>query len=176
MTALEIDNRPKIYTPALASALKELGVPNPTIAAVFINQLFFWLNTKAGFFTKDGEKYIYNTYKEWQEQFPCMSESQIGRMIRSLCKLEIIAKEAFSDLKRRLVKKPSGFQEYNRTTWMTLCIEKLFELGIDLGYSPETLLGANLQSCSLEDSPTQNASLKNAFSTIHTEKNPISPR
>lgn len=97
-----LDNRPKIYTPALASALKELGVLNPSIAALFINQLSFWMNTKVGYFTRDGEKFIYNTYQDWCEQFPCMSESQIGRMIRSLCGLGIIVKESFSDLKRRL--------------------------------------------------------------------------
>lgn len=175
ITLENLDNRPKIYTPALASALKELGVPNPSTAALFVNQLSFWMNTKAGHFTRDGEKFIYNTYQDWCEQFPCMSESQIGRMIRSLCSLGIIIKESFSDLKRRLKHKPSGFQEYNRTSWMSLCIEKLVQLGVDLGYNPESLLGANLQSCSLDSSVAQHPTCTPEFSTIYTKKTLSSP-
>ncbi|MBW4598941.1 MAG: hypothetical protein KME29_04835 [Calothrix sp. FI2-JRJ7] len=167
---IEIDNRPKAYTPMLAAALKDLGVPNPTAAAIFVNQLAFWLNTKSGHLTKDGEKFIYNTYEHWRQQFPCMSESQIGRMIRSLCGLGIVVKETFSSLKRRLINKPVGFQEYNQTSWMTLCISKLAELADWIGYDPESLLGANLQKCRLEDSLMQNPTCASEFSTIYTKK------
>lgn len=165
---IEIDNRPKSYAPTLSALLKDLGVPNPANAAIFVNQLAFWLNTKSGYFTKDGEKFVYNTYSHWRQQFPCLSESQIGRMVRSLCSLGIVVKETFSSLKRRLVNKPIGFQEYNQTSWMSLCVEKLVELADWVGYDPESLLSTNLQYCRLEDSVAQDASFKNEFSTIYT--------
>ena len=75
MSKLLIDDYPVQVLPKLA---KEVGLNE----AILLQQLHYWLNNKSAKFI-DGKKWIYNTYEDWQTQFPFWSVRTIRRTIRS---------------------------------------------------------------------------------------------
>lgn len=75
MNKLLIDDYPIQVLPRLA---KEIGLNE----AIIIQQMHYWLNTSKHFI--DGRKWIYNSYKQWEEQFPFWSNATIRRAISSL--------------------------------------------------------------------------------------------
>ncbi len=82
MTKLLTKEYPLIVLPALA---KELG----TTAAITLQQIHYWTEKKCGCVI-DGVRWIYNTYKQWQEQMPHVSVSTIKRAIARLRNLNLI--------------------------------------------------------------------------------------
>ena len=52
--------------------------------AIFLQQLQYWISREAGFCDQYGRRWIYNTVKQWNVQFPFWSESTIKRIIKSL--------------------------------------------------------------------------------------------
>lgn len=97
---LLIDDYPIQVLPKLA---KEIGLNE----AIFVQQLHYWINGKSGKMI-DGKKWIYNTFTDWQEQFPFWSVSTIKRVINSCVKQEIVIKGNFNK---------AGF---DKTVWYTL--------------------------------------------------------
>ncbi len=85
---LLIDDYPIQVLPKLAS---EIGLNE----AIFIQQLHYWLNSKS-VKNINGHKWIYNTYKDWQKQFPFWSVSTIKRTIASLEEKNLIIKGNFN--------------------------------------------------------------------------------
>lgn len=84
-TNLLMDDEPLQVLPKLATIL---GLEE----AIIIQQLWYWLNPKrkAGKVI-DGQRWIYNTYKEWRESnFPFWSEIHIKRLFLNLEKAGII--------------------------------------------------------------------------------------
>lgn len=74
---------PLVVSPSLA---KLIGLNE----SIIVQQLHYWLtNPKAGT-ERNGEKWIYNTYEEWQSNFPFWSVYQIQRIFLGLEKLGII--------------------------------------------------------------------------------------
>ena len=57
--------------------------------AVFIQRLHFWLNTESGKLIND-RRWIFNTYKKWQEQMPWWSLNKVIRIINALEDLGVI--------------------------------------------------------------------------------------
>lgn len=53
-------------------------------AAIVLQQLHYWLNNKSTGIEIDGHKWVYNTYKEWHENFPFWSEKTIQRTFQRL--------------------------------------------------------------------------------------------
>ena len=82
MNKLLIDDYPIQVLPKLA---KEVGLNE----AIFVQQLHYWTNGKAGKL-KDGKRWVYNTYKDWEENFPFWSNATIRRTIASCEKQNII--------------------------------------------------------------------------------------
>ncbi|MEA5596993.1 hypothetical protein [Rivularia sp. UHCC 0363] len=119
-----------LYNPDLAGALRELGIPHPGEAAIFLSQLHYWLKKEGcGHITRDGKHWIYNTYKKWISQIKSLTISQLGKMIRALASLGLIEKTTFAEQRHSLKgEKPVGFSSWNNTTWVTLCVEKIKEL------------------------------------------------
>lgn len=118
-----------LYHPALAAAMKRLHVHHPGEAAIFLNQNAFWLQTNSGILTRDGRKWIYNSYEDWREQIPSLSASQIGKMVRELEGLGLIEKNCYAGLRHELVERPPvAWHPWNTTSWITLNVEKLVEL------------------------------------------------
>ena len=78
MSKLLIEDRPLMVLPRLAVAI---GLHE----AVFLQQLHYWLRSSKTL-EADGHKGVYNTMKQWNEQFPYCSERTLARVISSLTK------------------------------------------------------------------------------------------
>ena len=65
--------------------------------AIILQQIHYWLNPKFNKNEYEGRLWVYNTYEQWQEQFPFWSQKTIQRAITSLEKtgvlLSYVAKE-----------------------------------------------------------------------------------
>lgn len=79
MSKLLINESPLTFQPSLASAI---GLNE----AIVLQQIHYWLsNSKNKGYEQDGYKWVYNTYKEWQENnFPFWSENTVQRVFASL--------------------------------------------------------------------------------------------
>lgn len=82
MNKLLIDDYPIQVLPKLA---KEVGLNE----AIFIQQLHYWTNGRTSKLI-DGKRWIYNTYKDWEENFPFWSNATIRRTISSCEKQGLI--------------------------------------------------------------------------------------
>lgn len=78
---LLIDDYPIQVLPKLAT---EIGLNE----AIILQQIHYWLNQSKHFY--DDKKWIYNTYEDWNEQFPFWSVMTIRRTITSLEKQNLI--------------------------------------------------------------------------------------
>lgn len=87
MTKLLLDDEPLIILPQLAVAI---GLNE----SIIVQQLHYWLEKSEN--VRDGYKWVYNTYGDWQKQFPFWSESTIRRIITKLEKLGIIVSANFN--------------------------------------------------------------------------------
>lgn len=124
-----IANYTLLYIPALAWALKNLQIPHPGEATIFLSQLAFWLNNNnSGHCTKDGRKWIYNSYSDWVQQIPSLTEYQFGVMMRSLVNNELIEKSCYASLRKQLETHPVSWHPDNTSSWVTLNIERIIEL------------------------------------------------
>jgi uncharacterized phage protein (TIGR02220 family) len=75
MSKLLISDRPIMIIPSLAV---KIGLNE----AVILQQIHYWV--MSSIHVIEGRKWIYNSYKEWQNQLPFWSESTIKRTIHSL--------------------------------------------------------------------------------------------
>jgi hypothetical protein len=75
MSKLLISESPIMILPSLAV---RVGVNE----AVLLQQVHYWLVKSSH--VKEGRTWIYNTYRDWQEQLPFWSESTIKRAVKSL--------------------------------------------------------------------------------------------
>jgi len=65
----------------LPSLAKSIGLEE----AIILQQLHYWLNnSKVEGRIEEGEKWIYNSYQEWQDNFPFWSVQQIQRIFLNL--------------------------------------------------------------------------------------------
>ena len=78
---LLIDDYPIQVLPKLAI---EIGLNE----AIVLQQIHYWLNQSSH--NRDGKKWIYNTYDDWNKQFPFWSVMTIRRVINSLEKQKLI--------------------------------------------------------------------------------------
>lgn len=102
---LLIDDYPIQVLPRLAA---EIGLNE----AIFLQQLHYWLNSKSAKLI-DGHKWIYNTYKDWNEQFPFWSVRTIKRIVENLEKKELIIKGNYNK------------KNYDKTIWYTINYEEV---------------------------------------------------
>ncbi len=70
-----MDDKPLIILPSLA---EKIGLNE----SIVLQQLHYWLLESKN--VKEGNKWVYNTYKDWQKQFPFWSEKTIQRTITKL--------------------------------------------------------------------------------------------
>lgn len=96
---LLINEPPLLVPPTLA---KIVGLDE----AIVLQQVHYWLsNPKAeGRIDDEGNKWIYNTYEDWQENFPFWSTDKIKRIFLKLEKLGVIIAEQLDAQKRDMTK------------------------------------------------------------------------
>ncbi|MCP1176233.1 MULTISPECIES: DnaD domain-containing protein [Bacillus] len=90
MSKLLLDDEPLVILPKLAAAI---GLNE----AIILQQLHYWLEKSKN--VRDGFRWVYNTYEEWQKQFPFWSESTIKRTIKKLESQHLIIVGKYNKLK-----------------------------------------------------------------------------
>jgi DnaD/phage-associated family protein len=90
MSKLLLDESPILVLPSLAT---KVGLNE----AIFIQQLHYWLKDSNNI--RDNHKWVYNTYEDWQEQFPFWSVSTIRRIITKLEKANLIIIGKYNKMK-----------------------------------------------------------------------------
>ncbi len=117
-TPLLIDEEPLLVPPRLAAAI---GLNE----AIVLQQVRYWLGDKRRPKIRDGRRWVYNTYPQWQAQFPFWSLATI--------------KKTFRELEERGLLLAS--QRYNRaptdrTKWYTIDFPRLLALDAALASPP----------------------------------------
>jgi uncharacterized phage protein (TIGR02220 family) len=87
--------------------------------AIILQQIYYWL-TKKDAHVIEGRRWTYNTYKEWQKQFPFWSETTIKRSFLNLEKQGLLISANWNILKM------------DKTKWYTINDEKLDLLEVTL--------------------------------------------
>lgn len=97
MTSNLLINEPPLQV--LPSLAKKVGLNE----AIVLQQVHYWLNPKHNKNCFNGRHWVWNTYEQWQEQFPFWSIITIRRAINSLEKIGILISyvdtSAFKNLK-----------------------------------------------------------------------------
>lgn len=104
MSKLLINENPLMIVPSLAV---KIGVNE----AVVLQQIHYWLGVSKH--KIEGRKWVYNTYEDWQKQFPFWSISTIKRTIHSLENLGILVSDNWNSSK------------LDKTKWYTIDYEAL---------------------------------------------------
>ncbi|MBD0390065.1 MAG: hypothetical protein ICV54_27050, partial [Nostoc sp. C3-bin3] len=123
--------------------------------ATIIQQMDYWLkNENAGYFTRDGHKWIWNGYREWLYQFPWLRTVEaIGRLIRKLERLGIVVTAKLSELIEigfvLEPEQPFPYHKDDQRKWYRLDYEQLARITgwspFRSGNAPKPTAGANLQ-------------------------------
>jgi len=89
--SLLFDEYPLVVNPRLAALI---GLNE----ALVLQQVHYWTEKNAGskMNDRDGHTWTYNTYAEWQEQFPFWSERTIRRTVSNLERLGVLVSDAFN--------------------------------------------------------------------------------
>lgn len=107
MSNLLLEERPLLVMPKLATLI---GLPE----SIFLQQLHYW--TQHSNNVIEGDRWVYNSVKEWQKQFPFWSERTLHRMIKNLETENLIVIGNFNKL------------PIDRTKWYRINYEKLNSL------------------------------------------------
>lgn len=99
MSKLLIDDYPIQVLPKLA---EEIGLNE----AIMLQQVHYWLNNSKH--EKDGKKWIYNTYGDWQKQLSFWSEKTIQRTINKLEENDLLITSNYNKYK------------FDKTKWYTI--------------------------------------------------------
>ena len=83
--------------------------------AIFLQQVQYWISREAGFLDEYGRRWIYNTVKQWRDQFPFWSESTIKRTIRSLEEQNVVISTMIGN-------------QFNKTKAYTIDYDRIEEL------------------------------------------------
>lgn len=94
MSKLLINEEPLQVLPTLA---KKIGLNE----AIILQQIHYWnrINEKNNHNFYDGYYWTYNTYEDWQKQFPFWSTRTIQRAINRLEKLKLVVSGNYNELK-----------------------------------------------------------------------------
>ena len=104
MSQLLLDDYPLIILPSLA---EKIGLNE----SIVLQQLHYWLKKSDN--VRDDYKWVYNTYEDWNRQFPFWSVSTIRRTITKLENMELIIIGNYNKLK------------IDNTKWYRIDYEKL---------------------------------------------------
>ncbi|MED3782831.1 DnaD domain protein [Geobacillus stearothermophilus] len=107
MSKLLLDEKPLVILPSLA---KEIGLNE----AIILQQLHYWIQESNN--ERDGHRWVYNTYEDWQKQFPFWSIRTIRRTIKNLENKGIVISDYLNSMK------------IDKTKWYRIDYERLEEI------------------------------------------------
>lgn len=117
------------FSPSLAA---EIGLNE----AIAIQQIVFWVaETSSGIIDDNGDRWIYNTYENWQKQFPFWSRDTVKRVMTSLRDKEII-------FVRQMNRSSHDRTNYYTVNWDHKSISER-DSARTMGANPPHLSGAN---------------------------------
>ncbi|WP_338470941.1 conserved phage C-terminal domain-containing protein [Niallia sp. XMNu-256] len=146
MSKLLIQENPIMIQPSL---VMELGLNQ----AIIIQQVHYWLVTSSHI--KDGRRWIFNTYKDWQQQFPFWSERTIMRSFLALEEAGYLISANYNRMK------------LDKTKWYSIDYDKLAELENDLlSHTTEQIVSTGMTEGQLIDD-----SVTEAIPEINTKTN-----
>lgn len=125
-----INEPPILVMPSLA---KKLGLNE----AIVLQQLHYWVQKSMN--VRDGRAWVYNTTKEWAEQFPFWSEDTIKRTMRGLRDKGIVVTANYNQM------------AMDRTLWYSIDYEAL-----DAIVRNDTPISADCTDRKVQDAPTNN--------------------
>lgn len=102
---------------------KTLAVKLGLNEAIMLQQIHYWASMKKNI--KDGYYWVYNSYEDWNEQFPFFSKSTIGRVLRNLEKSGVIIVGNYNKL------------SFDKTKWYRIdykAVKALEDEGSDDGF------------------------------------------
>jgi hypothetical protein len=105
---LLVDEPPLQVLPTLATSL---GLRE----AIVLQQLHYWLQ-RPGVRRRDGQPWVYNSYEEWQQQFPFWSIATIKRVFSHLERQGIVVSQQYEK------------KAWNRRKWYTINYQRLSQL------------------------------------------------
>ncbi|PTJ72051.1 replication protein [Staphylococcus hyicus] len=153
MSKLLIDDYPIQVLPKLA---EEIGLNE----AIILQQIHYWLNSSKHY--HDGKKWVYNSYPEWQKQFPFWSERTIKRTFGSLEKQNLLHVGNYNK---------AGF---DRTKWYSVNYETLNKLVARPSGQNGTTMGSNWHDGMGQNDPTNTRDYTET-TTETTNNNILSP-
>lgn len=89
---------------------KKIGVDK----AIMVNQISYWTDKNVNI--REGYSWVYNTAKDWQEQFDWLSVKTVQRYLKSLVKMGLLVADNFNRMR------------IDRTKWYRVDYEKLAEM------------------------------------------------
>ncbi|WP_342772322.1 DnaD domain protein [Robertmurraya yapensis] len=107
MGKLLVEEPPLIVLPTLA---KSIGLNE----AIFLQQIHYWLQRSNHVIS--GRKWIYNSYPDWEKQFPFWSKRTLIRIIKSLDDQGLITIGQYNKYK------------VDKTNWYTINYEKVYSI------------------------------------------------
>lgn len=172
MSKLLINEPPLIVLPSLATAI---GVNE----ALIIQQIHYWLDPRINKNFKDGQFWVYNTYEEWQKQFPFWSIRTIRRIIQSL------------EEKNLLISKNFNTNSFDKTKWYSINYIVLNDYKPDnnpygqndhidssnssVSFSPKLRL-TNRSTCPVDEDNLTSSYIDTKITTKTTTKNSLSTK
>jgi hypothetical protein len=129
MTKLPIlrSNRLLIDEPPL-QVLPSLAVAIGLNEAIALQQIHYWLQQKRHLVA--GRYWVYNSYKEWEDQFPFWSNATIRRILGNLEKQGLVEARELNRAK------------FDRTKWYTIDYDKLAQIESDRFAQNEQIEGS----------------------------------
>lgn len=155
---LLIDDYPIQVLPRLA---EEIGLNE----AIIIQQIHYWLNRSGK--PIENKRWIYNTYDEWQKQFPFWSVSTVKRTLNNLKKQGLLITGNYNK---------AGF---DKTVWYTIDYDLLNRMNQRLGQNDPTRrskwtdgLGQNEPTNTIDYTETTTETTKDTSSTQSKKNKP----
>lgn len=111
--SLLISEPPLQVIPSLAVALKSVD------KAIILQQIHYWLQRSKNI--EDGHHWVFNTVKEWHQQFPWLAEKTVQRYLKDLCDKGLLITGNFNKA------------NFDRTKWYRINYQALDKLANSKG-------------------------------------------
>lgn len=111
--SLLISEPPLQVIPSLATVLKSSD------KAIILQQIHYWLQRSNNI--EEGHRWVFNSVKNWQKQFPWLTEKTVQRYLRNLCEMGLLITGNFNKA------------NFDRTKWYRINYDALDKLTQSIG-------------------------------------------
>lgn len=150
MSSLLIDDYPILVLPKLAT---EIGLNE----AIILQQMHYWINKSNHI--HDNKRWIYNSYKEWEQHFPFWSNATIRRTISSLEKQELVLVGNYNK---------AGF---DKTKWYSINYSKLEGVSKRVAQNEQTSCSKRANAVVQNEQTNTRDYTENTSDSRHTQSN-----